>query len=73
LQEIGANGLGAQAGGILANDLGTKLRKNKLGFHVWTIDSADLARHFVAKGAQSVTTNKPAEMRSYLATAKAAK
>ena len=73
LQEVGADGLGAQAFGELAHDLGAKLRQHDLGYHAWTIDSADMGRSFVAAGVQSVTTNKPAKMRSYLATEKASK
>jgi glycerophosphoryl diester phosphodiesterase len=73
LLEIGANGLGAQAVGELAKDLGTALRKHDLGYHAWTIDTADMGRSFVAAGVHSVTTNKPAKMRSYLAIEKASK
>jgi glycerophosphoryl diester phosphodiesterase len=67
LQEIGADGLGAQAVPALAKDLGTRLRQAHLGYHLWTIDDAKTARQFVAAGAQSVTTNKPTLMRAFLA------
>lgn len=66
LKKSGADGLGAQAVEELATDLGTKLREHGLGYHAWTIDSAEMGRQFVAAGVQSVTTNKPAMMRSAL-------
>lgn len=66
LQDVGADGLGAQAVGELARDLGAELRKHGLGYHVWTVDAADLGRQFIDAGVQSVTTNMPAMMRSEL-------
>ena len=68
LKEIGANGLGAQAAPELAEDLGTRLRQANFGYHVWTVDDAKTGRQYVAAGVQSVTTNKPKQMRSFLAT-----
>ncbi|YCM42197.1 glycerophosphodiester phosphodiesterase [Verrucomicrobiaceae bacterium 227] len=66
LKAIGANGLGAQALPEFAHDLGKSLRKNKFGYHVWTVDAAETGRHYVAAGVQSVTTNKPKLMRAFL-------
>ena len=66
LTEVGADGLGAQAVEILADDLGRHLREKQLGYHIWTVDAAAQGRHFVASGVQSVTTNVPKKMRLYL-------
>jgi len=72
LQEIGADGLGAQAVDELAGELGVRLRGIQKEYHVWTIDQGGLARRYVAAGAHSVTTNKPGEMRGFLFDAEAA-
>ncbi|MDB4458385.1 glycerophosphodiester phosphodiesterase [Akkermansiaceae bacterium] len=73
LKDVGADGLGAQAVGKLAEDLGAELRKHDLGYHAWTIDSAEVGLQFVEAGVQSVTTNVPRKMRDYLAVKKASR
>jgi glycerophosphoryl diester phosphodiesterase len=68
LKDIGADGLGAQAAPDLAIELGDRLRHANLGYHVWTVDDAKTGQQYAAAGVQSVTTNKPKQMRSFLAT-----
>lgn len=64
LADIGADGLGGSATLDLPAGFGKKIRDAGFSYHVWAVDDAAEARHFLADGAESLTTNKPAELRA---------
>ena len=43
-----------------------RLRDAKLGFHCWTVNEPELARHFAELGVDSITTDYPAKIRAAL-------
>ncbi len=67
LKRLGADGLGAGARrGALTPKLVKALRKRRYGFHVWTVDQPELARYLMELGVDSLTTNRPGELRREL-------
>ncbi len=66
LRATGADGLGGRALVDLPEGFGKKIRAAGFGYHLWTVDKAKAARHFMADGAQSLTTNKPGKLRAAL-------
>ncbi|WP_040593069.1 glycerophosphodiester phosphodiesterase [Schlesneria paludicola] len=65
--KVHAHGIDIQAQREMVNaDFVTLLRKNRLEFHVWTVNSPDDARHFQQLGVDSITTDRPAFLRSEL-------
>ncbi len=67
LQRLKADGVGVGARRpALTLELAEALRKGGFGFHVWTVDDAQLARHLIQLGVHSLTTNRPAELRREL-------
>ncbi|WP_415908363.1 glycerophosphodiester phosphodiesterase family protein [Oleiharenicola sp. Vm1] len=44
-----------------------QIRAAGLQLHVWTVDDAAVARHWVDLGVDSLTTNRPAALRRELA------
>lgn len=51
---------------VVDQTLVAQLRARGLEFHVWTIDDPNDARYFRDLGADSITTNRPAEIRAAL-------
>jgi glycerophosphoryl diester phosphodiesterase len=67
LDRIGADGLDVQANSqIVDKAFVDQLRGRGKEFHVWTVDKPSEARHFQALGADSITTNRPADIRAAL-------
>ena len=67
LTRLGADGVGVGARrGALTPQLAQALHQGHFGFHVWTVDDADLARHLIELGVDSLTTNRPGELRKAL-------
>ncbi len=65
LKECGASGLGTNAQPKLVTPAFVKqLRNHGYGFHCWTIDDVEMAKRFQALGVDSITTNRPAFIRS---------
>ena len=63
---IGADGLGAQNHRRFNTELINMLRKVNKSVHVWTVNSADDAEHYLKKGVDSITTNKPYFLRNHI-------
>lgn len=51
---------------VVDREFVSRLRGQGLEFHVWTIDDPGDARYFQQLGADSITTNRPAEIRAAL-------
>ena len=65
--KVHAHGMDVQAQREMVNaDFVKLLRQNQLEFHVWTVNSPDDARHFQQLGVDSITTDRPAFIRSEL-------
>lgn len=65
--KVRAHGIDVQAQREMVNaDFVKLLRQNQLEFHVWTVNSPDEARHFQQLGVDSITTDRPALIRSEL-------
>ncbi len=67
LHKIGADGLDCSAHPAMNATFVRTLRAAKMAFHVWTINRPDDARRFAALGVDSITTDRPAEIRQALA------
>ncbi|MBT3191164.1 MAG: glycerophosphodiester phosphodiesterase [Verrucomicrobia bacterium] len=63
LKRVSADGLDIQASTAITPELGKALRKNGLQFHCWTVNDAPLARHMVEMGVDSITTDRPDDLR----------
>lgn len=63
-----ADGFGTQAQPehVDANFLARLAEEGYDEFHVWTVDDADVARHYQKLGAWGITTNRPAWLREQL-------
>ena len=68
LQRIGADGLDTEGNRhVVDQALVQLLRARGKEIHVWTIDQPADARHFQELGVDSITTNRPAEIRAAMA------
>jgi len=67
LKSIKADGLDTQDNRRIVNEAFVeKLRAANMEFHVWTVDDATAARYYQRLGVDSITTNRPREMRAVL-------
>jgi len=68
LKESQATGLDVNANRMFVEEAFVKrLRENKLGFHVWTVNDPQDAKYFQGLGVDSITTDRPAFLREELA------
>ncbi len=67
LQKTGAAGLSLKARRSIDIMFVTRLRAQGMEFHVWTVDSPRSALRFFRLGADSITTNRPRELKGWLA------
>ncbi len=68
LKESQATGLDVNANRMFVDEAFVKrLRENKLGFHVWTVNEPQDAKYFQVLGVDSITTDRPAFLREELA------
>jgi glycerophosphoryl diester phosphodiesterase len=58
------DGVSVKAHPMMPPTFGEELISKGYEFHVWTVDSADWGIEMVQRGAQSITTNRPALMRA---------
>ena len=71
LKKTGASGLGTQDNDdVIDRSFVESVRKAGCEFHVWTVNSLDSARHFVSLGIDSITTDRPALIRTVLPSSK---
>jgi glycerophosphoryl diester phosphodiesterase len=63
LRALDADGIDIQASAALTPKLGEALRAAGLEFHCWTVNDLPLARHMIALGVDSITTDRPAFIR----------
>jgi glycerophosphoryl diester phosphodiesterase len=71
LKATDATGFGTQVtasliGEVLNEDFCDAVRESGCGVHGWTIDDANVAKRLVELGFESITTNRPAEIRAAL-------
>ena len=67
LADCNASALGTQANSeVITPAFVHRLRDAKLGFHCWTVNEPELARHFAELGVDSITTDYPAKIRAAL-------
>lgn len=66
LQRIGADGLDCQASDHIDQEFVDRIRAGGFEFHVWTVDSPEVAARFARMGVDSITTNRPALIREHL-------
>lgn len=67
LRALKADGVGVAARrDALTPELAKALKQAGYGFHVWTVDDAELARYLIDLGVDSITTNRPGELRKEL-------
>lgn len=67
LAAINADGLDTQDNREVVNQAFVKrLRAAGMGFHVWTVDDAATARYYKQLGVDSITTNRPRALRTWL-------
>ncbi len=66
LGSLNAAGLDCQAHGCITPDFVSALREADLSFHVWTVDDVQIAQRFWKLGVDSITTNRPKELRKEL-------
>ncbi|PHR24463.1 MAG: glycerophosphodiester phosphodiesterase [Desulfotalea sp.] len=60
---IHADGLDLKHGPLVDRWFVDKIKKAGLEFHIWVINSAEDALHYMELGADSITTDKPQELR----------
>ena len=63
LEDLDASGLDCQAHPAFDESLARGLRSAGMGFHVWTVDTLELAQSFASLGVESLTTNRPGALR----------
>lgn len=51
---------------LVTSEFVSRLRKQNLEFHIWTVNNPDDARHFQMLGVDSITTDRPAFLREQL-------
>ncbi len=66
LTRLGADGVGASADQTIDARYVKAVQDAGFSFHVWTINSPEAARRFVAFGVQSITTDVPGPLRTEL-------
>lgn len=62
-RRLGVDGLDLQAAAMITPEFVKEIRDAGLGFYVWTVNDADMARQMIAAGVQGITTDKPAWLR----------
>lgn len=68
IETSGATGLGSQGNAeIIDESFSKEILEAGHELHVWTINDSNLARYFADLGVQSITTDKPLEIRHALA------
>ncbi len=66
LVSLDASGLDCEAHDCITPDFVSALRDARQSFHVWTVDDVGIARRFWDLGVDSITTNRPKELREEL-------
>ena len=66
MQEINADGVGAQNHKSLDIHFFNKINRENKKVHVWTVNSKEEAKRYYELGLDSVTTNCPGKIREYL-------
>ncbi|MGL5017488.1 MAG: glycerophosphodiester phosphodiesterase [Luteolibacter sp.] len=66
LRDIKADGFSSRADARLDPEYLAEIRDAGFEYHCWTVDDPEIARRFLALGAQSITTNRPAFLREAL-------
>lgn len=66
LDRIEADGVDCNAQAGIEKDFAQALRQAGREFHIWTVDSPAVAKHFAQLGVDSITTNRPAFLREQL-------
>ena len=67
LRELKADGVGVGARrGALTPQLAAAVKEAGFGFHVWTVDAPELAEYLIGLGVDSITTNRPGDLRKEL-------
>lgn len=67
LRELKADGVGVGARkGALTPQLAAAVKEAGFGFHVWTVDDPELAAYLIGLGVDSITTNRPGDLRKEL-------
>ena len=67
LRRTGASGLGTQANqDVIDRSFVQSVREAGCEFHVWTVNDVESARRFVSLGVDSITTDRPALIRTVL-------
>jgi len=67
LEKLKTNGVGLQARlAAIDRDFLAPLREQKVALHVWTVDDRDSALQFAALGFESITSNRPDDIRKWL-------
>ena len=66
MQEINADGIGAQNHKSLDIHFFNKINRENKKVHVWTVNSKEEAKRYYELGLDSVTTNCPGKIREYL-------
>ncbi|NUM36365.1 MAG: glycerophosphodiester phosphodiesterase [Candidatus Brocadiae bacterium] len=66
LKAIKADGLDCRAHECIDTSFVNSLKKEGFEFHIWTVDDVAVAKHFIALGVQSITSNRPQWLKSEL-------
>ncbi|MGC9451976.1 MAG: glycerophosphodiester phosphodiesterase [Oceanipulchritudo sp.] len=66
LRSLGADGVGARAHRVIDEAYVRGIRSAGFGFHVWTVDDPEDARHFIRMGVRSITSNVPGVLKAGL-------
>lgn len=68
LEQSGADGLSSRAHAILDSQFVTELRRSGKEVHVWVVDTARKASHYLDMDVDSIMTNRPGWLRGRLMT-----
>lgn len=66
-KEVGADGLDLSATDALTADMAKQIRAAGLKLYVWTVNDAEKAKRMVELGVDGITTDRPADLRGWLA------
>ena len=66
LRNLGCDGVSTSGNPLITKEWIDLIRGSGFEYHIWTVNDADLARQFLRKGAQSITTDFPAKLRKQL-------
>ncbi len=66
LMQLRASGIGIQADARVDHPFAQNILQQGHGLHVWTVDDGTIAKRFRAMGVASITTNRPAWLRTQL-------